>query len=536
MRTAAVNQLKDDLTDITKDSPSHTHVLMALGIVPAIVMLVFCVSRPFAGVQLRTIEAFVPIYVTAMFLNGLITAVILFAQFSILRTRALLIIANGYLYLSFMTVPYTLAFPGVFEPGRGLLGGLQSTPWLYTLRHCGFALFVLAFALCVKPGGTNKLAQSNGPQTIFSSAAMTTFAVLVLAFICIAGEPRLPTIIKDRFHFDAAMIYYAGAPIASLYVVALVLLWFRRHTVLGLWLLVVTFVHLVGVPLSFYPPPVRFSVGWYTVVVMNFFANSLVLIVLLVEISKLYVRFSLAVRAQHREREARLVTGDALAAMISHEVKQPIAAMVMRAQTGVRWLDRAVPELDKAKRELERIAADGERAGMIIDSVRANFKKETGTRASFNVDDLIDENIALVRDDLRKRRILLRIERSEVAVKVMGDRTQVQQVVLNLLMNAIEAMSSEEGDRVLSVSSNVAEEDRVMVSIADTGSGIKPEDTERVFNPLFTTKPEGMGMGLSICRSIADAHGGAIWAVPNNPKGTIFHFVLPIGMSESPRS
>jgi hypothetical protein len=121
-------------------------------------------------------------------------------------------------------------------------------------------------------------------------------------------EALLPIIINDRVRFDATWIYYAGAPMASLYLFALILLWFRqRRTVLGLWLIVVTCVHLVGVPLSFYPPPTRFSVGWYTVVIMNFWANSLVLVVLLAEISKLYARTLLGVRAQHREREAQLV-------------------------------------------------------------------------------------------------------------------------------------------------------------------------------------------------------------------------------------
>jgi hypothetical protein len=249
-------------------------MLLALGVVPGILAVIFCISRPFAGVQLRPVEAFVPFYVMAMFLNGLITAIILFAQFSILRTRALLVIANGYLFLALMAIPYTLSFPGVFEPARSLIGGLQSTPWLYIPRHCGFAMFVSAFALLKDSGVTPRPWQGNVRQMILLSVGMTTAIVLAAAFVCIADEARLPIIINDRFHFNSTWVYYAGVPMASLYILALILLWFQRHTVLGLWLMVVTCVHLVGVPLTFYPPPIRFSVGWYTVVTCWLTASS----------------------------------------------------------------------------------------------------------------------------------------------------------------------------------------------------------------------------------------------------------------------
>jgi signal transduction histidine kinase len=535
MQTAATTEAADDFAVLTGESPGPTQTLLALGVAPAILAIVFVISRPFAGVQLRPIEAFVPIYVTAMFLNGLITAVILFAQFSILRTRALLAIANGYLFLGLMTIPYTLAFPGVFEPGRSLIGGLQSTPWLYILRHCGFAMFVSAFALLKDSGITPQHWQDNVRQRILLSVAMTTTVVFAAAFVCIKGEALLPIIINDRVRFDATWIYYAGAPMASLYLFALILLWFhQRRTVLGLWLMVVTCVHLVGVPLSFYPPPTRFSVGWYTVVIMNFLANSLVLVVLLAEISKLYARTLLAVRAQHREREARLVTGDAVAAMIAHEVKQPISAIILRAETSVRRLRRPVRDFDKATEDFKQIAADGHRAGQVIDSIRANFKKDARARTSLDIDSLIGETIALVRDDLKKNRVLLKLEPGAMTTEIAGDRIQLQQVLLNLVGNAIDAMAAEDGDRVLSVRSEVTDDREVVVSIADTGRGINAQNVQRIFDPLFTTKSAGMGMGLSICRSIIEAHDGRIWVAANNPKGAVFQFALSLEMTKVP--
>jgi hypothetical protein len=308
MQTTETPDARDDLSVLTMASPSRAQKLAAFAVVPGILAVVFIILRPFAGVQLRAVDAFVPFYVTAIFVNGLITGVLLFAQFSILRSRALLVIANGYVFSALMIVPYTLSFPGVFEPGRSLIGGLQSTPWIYILRHCGFAAFVLAFALLKGSEVNTSDGQGSVRQSIALSFAATVAVVFATAFVCIAGDALLPTLISDGGHFDATWIYYAGVPIASLYVFALILLWSQRRTVLGLWLMVVSCVHLVGVPLSFYPPPIRFSVGWYTVVMINLIANSLVLVVLLYEISTHYAQLVRAINGRRREREARLLT------------------------------------------------------------------------------------------------------------------------------------------------------------------------------------------------------------------------------------
>jgi signal transduction histidine kinase len=527
VQTTETPGTREDLLVLTKASPSRTQKLLAFVVVPGILAVVFIISRPFAGVPLRAIDAFVPFYVTAILLNNLITGVLLFAQFSILRTHALLVMASGYVFAGLMIIPYTLSFPGVFEPGRSLIGGLQSTPWLYILRHCGFAMFVVAFALRNFDGNT-AYTHSSVRQSIVLSLAATVAVVLAVAFVCIAGETLLPVIINDRSHFDANWVYYAGAPIASLYGLALILLWFHRGTVLGLWLMVVSCVHLAGVPLSFYPPPTRFSVGWYTVISINLVANSLVLIVLLVEIFKLYARVLLAVRAQHREREARLVTGDAVSAMIAHEVKQPLSAMITRAETSLRWLNRSTPDLDKAKEQIKQIAADGYRAGGVIDSIRSNFKKDATVRISVDVNGLIAETVDLVRSDLQRHRILLRAEPGIGLPHIAADRSQLQQVLLNLITNAIDAMAAEEGARILSVRSEFHDDCEIVVSVADTGKGIGSQDSERVFNPLFTTKSDGMGMGLSICRSIIEAHDGRLWVASNNPKGAVFQFALSL--------
>jgi C4-dicarboxylate-specific signal transduction histidine kinase len=316
-------------------------------------------------------------------------------------------------------------------------------------------------------------------------------------------------------------------------IAAILVLWTRRRTVLDLWLMVVMFLFSIEIPLSYYPDPERFSVGWYAVRVFGALSSSIVLMVLLKEITTLYARLLGAVLAQRREREARLMTGDAVAATIAHEVKQPLTAMITSADAGLRFLDRSTPNLDKAKEAFRRIAADGHRAGAVVASIRATFKKDLRNRTSLDVNELIQEALALERGDLQKYRILVQAEPNKQLPAVRGDRIQLQQVLLNLITNAIDAMAAKDEPRVLRVASEAYEADAVVVSIADTGTGVDAQAIDRIFNPLFTTKSDGMGMGLSICRAIIEAHDGRLWFAPNTPRGAVFHFTLRANSSVS---
>ena len=162
----------------------------------------------------------------------------------------------------------------------------------------------------------------------------------------------------------------------------------------------------------------------------------------------------------------------------------------------------------------------------MVGSIRANFRTDVQDRTSFDVDELIHEALALGRGDLQKHRIAVQAEANSELPEVRGNRVQLQQVLLNLIMNAIDAMAAKDDPRILSVKSAAYESDRVIVSVADTGAGISSQHADRIFNPLFTTKSDGMGMGLSICRAIIEAHEGRLWFAPNSPRGAVFHFTL----------
>src|SRR5215216_638743 len=377
--------------------PSPGQKRLALGIVLALITALYLVVGPFGGMQLGVIHSFVAVYTTAMFVTDSITAVLLFAQFSILRSRAILVIASGYLFTAFLIVPYVLGFPGVLAP-HGVIGGLQTTAHLYLLWHCGFPLFVIGYALLKDEDRGRRFLQREVSSAIFRSVAVTAAGAAAAMFVCIkseVGDAVLPRIMLDEYRFVPEWPYVVGAPIAALCTLALVVLWFRRRSILDLFLMVVLCAYLIEVPPHYYPVPGRFSTGWYAVRVTSLLSSSIVLVVLLYEITALYGALLGAVLRQRREREARLMTGDAVAASIAHEVKQPLTAMITSADAGLRFLDRLAPNLDKAKEAFRNISADGHRAGAVVANLRANFKTDVRERTAFGINEFIQEAIAL---------------------------------------------------------------------------------------------------------------------------------------------
>jgi signal transduction histidine kinase len=505
--------------------PGRDQNRLAVGVVIGFVCVYGAVTVwPLSSVQPRRIDAFIPAYATAMIVCDSITAILLFAQFSILRSRATLTIASAYLFTACVLVLWFLTFPGVFGTAS-LIGGLQSTVWLYVVSHLGFPLFIVRYALTKDREPSTQLWHGSVRRAIGKSVATTGILVAITAAVCLVGEPLLPRLMLDASRLGP-LWPYVGFPLALVSVSALVLLWTRRRSMLDLWLMVVMCLYVIEVPLSYYPTPIRFSLGFYTVRILEMVSSSLVLIVLLYEIEALYATLLGAVLAQRRERQARLLTGDAVAATIAHEVRQPLTAMVTSADAGLRFLDRAAPNLDRAKEAFKRIAADGHRAGEVVGSIRAMFKNDVRLTDGLDVNDVIREALALERDNLQAHRILVRVESSTQLPVMQGDRVQLQQVVLNLIANAIHAMAAEDEPRLMCLRSEAHMPAGVMVSVSDTGTGVGAQDVDRIFNPLFTTKSDGMGMGLAICRSIVEAHDGRLWTVPNSPRGAIFHFTL----------
>jgi signal transduction histidine kinase len=222
----------------------------------------------------------------------------------------------------------------------------------------------------------------------------------------------------------------------------------------------------------------------------------------------------------------RVAIAGVLSGSIAHEINQPLTGIVAAASAARRWLALREPSIEEARDALDQIESAGHRAGEIVASLRGMFKKETQARNLIDINKLIFTVLAIVRHELQNHGVELRTELDESLPALEGDRIQLQQVVLNLVMNAIEAMQLA-APRILSLRSCVGKPNFVHVAVADTGTGIDPSNHNRIFSPMFTTKERGMGIGLSICRSIIESHNGRIWVTPGINKGSIFQFELP---------
>jgi two-component system, NtrC family, sensor kinase len=229
-------------------------------------------------------------------------------------------------------------------------------------------------------------------------------------------------------------------------------------------------------------------------------------------------------------RASRLTTMGAMTASIAHEINQPLAAIAANANAGLRWLARPSPDIEEVHAALKRINTDAHRAGEIIQSVRSIFKKAPQQGALVDVNAMIQEVLALVHGDLIGHQVAVKTDLDRDLAPVRADRVQLQQVILNLITNAVEAMSTVEGRlRLLSVATRRQEDEGVLIRVQDSGPGIEPGGTERIFDAFFSTKSSGMGMGLFICRSIVEAHGGHLWATSAESGGAVFNLVLPVG-------
>jgi C4-dicarboxylate-specific signal transduction histidine kinase len=223
----------------------------------------------------------------------------------------------------------------------------------------------------------------------------------------------------------------------------------------------------------------------------------------------------------------RVATMGELTASLAHEVNQPIAAALTNANTCLRWLTREHPDLEEAREAAMRIVKDQTRAAEIISRIRLLFKKSTPEWEVVDVNEAIREMIVLLRSEATRYDITVGMELAADLPRIMGDRVQLQQVLMNLIVNGIDAMKEVDGARQLAIRSQQDDDGKLIVSVCDTGVGLPPQQADQIFNAFFTTKPHGTGMGLRISRSIIESHGGRLWAADNSPRGASFCFSLP---------
>jgi C4-dicarboxylate-specific signal transduction histidine kinase len=227
-------------------------------------------------------------------------------------------------------------------------------------------------------------------------------------------------------------------------------------------------------------------------------------------------------------RVARLTMMGELVASIAHEINQPLAAIVMDGSSGLRWLNDNQRNLEEARNAFSRIVNEATRAGHVIRTLRTLVKKAVPEVAKFDINAAIEEVLVLARTELMQRQVLVRTTLFPEQQLLLGDRVLLQQVLLNLIINAKDAMSIiTDRAKIVEIRGQITESGEALILVEDNGTGLDPKTAEHIFEPFFTTKPTGMGMGLSICRSIIEAYGGRLWASPRSPHGTAFQFTVP---------
>ncbi len=512
---------------LTTSPPSRSQKRLAACVLLAL-LVALCVTAPFARVALGGTEVLLPAYAGAVFVIELITSALLLALFAVQRSSAVLALAIGYLFSGLLVVPWALTFPGVFAPLDLPAAGLQSTATFATLRRLGFPLFVLAYALLKtsEPSGQKLLESTRG--MIIGVVAVVIAVTSGLTWLVVTQDDVLPRFMSDARNISGLWQYVAAAAVL-LNLSVLSVLWTRPRSVLDFWLMFVLCTLLIElVLLSYLGGGRRLSIGWWAGRGYGFISASVVLLVLLSETTTLYAQFARSVSAERRMREDRLIAMEALSASIAHEINQPLASMVTNADAGLRWLGRQHPDLDETHAALTRIVTDGHRAGMVVDGIRTMFRNGAQARIPVNVNQVIGDVLKRCQGESQVCRVVVETELDAELPLATGNPIQLQQVMSNLVANAIDAMSpTTSRPRVLRVSSARRAHGSILVSVADSGSGLDPGIKDRIFEPFFTTKPDGMGMGLMCCRAIVEAHGGQLWAADNVPHGAIFQFTLP---------
>ena len=545
-------QAADQTGVVLVDLPAgQTQRRTALSIALAL-LLSAAVAAPFASVQLGHLDAFIPISQTLIFVTDLITSALLISQFVIVRWRAILVLASGYLFTALLDVTQLLTFPGTFAP-TGLLGaGLQTTGWLYEFWHAGFPIAVITYVVLVNQAPETRVSRKSTRTAVATSVALVIASVLVLSWLATTEDRYLPKLFLDRGTQAPTAAYFSGM-VLLLSIAALVMLWFRQRSVLDLWLIVAMCAWSLDIVIQTIAGG-RWTLGFYLSRVYALITATVVLVVLLWETMTLYARLAVSVFAERRERERRMMTLEALrierqlrqdqrlealgtlAGGIAHDFNNLLGAILGYGEMALRKA-RAGSRL---RRDIENIMIAGERGHALVERILAFSRSGVGEQVAVHVEEVVRETLTLFAAKLPEH-IVIERQLHAGSAAVMGDPTQIHQVLMNLLTNAVQAMPSGgtlrvsidrihlQAQRVVATGS-IAAREYVAMDVSDSGNGIPAEILEKIFDPFFTTKEVGVGtgLGLSLVHGIVTGLGGAIDVETTVGKGSVFKVYLPL--------
>jgi signal transduction histidine kinase len=496
--------------------------------VVVLLVLAAAVIAPFATVQAARVDAFIPVLQTVLCAADVITATLLFSQYSIQPQRALLVLASGYIFSGSFAFLQTLAFPGAYAPA-GLIGDEFNTPgWLFVLWNTTFPLAILIYALSKNAHPAAALAARSTSATIGFTVAFVLVAIAGLTWIVAAKPDYLPALYVADDRLQTRFATLVNIALGLWCATALVVLSVRKRTVLDLWLIVTLLAWMPNFLVAAIASSVRFSIGWYAARCFVLIGSCMLLAVLLTETTFLYSRLASSLILQRRERTNRLLSVDAITAAIAHELRTPLSAIALNISTALLELKSNSPALEEIRDILTDIETDTHRTAAIISSMRELSKRNTDSSASANVEDVARLVLGLMRHDLQINEVSVTTEFRGNLPEVHLDGTQLQQVLVNLVKNAIEAMMSVAPEkRHLRLATNF-NDSIVILSVHDSGPGVPAEYRKGIFDPFFTTKSGGMGLGLSICSFFLEKHRGRLQLIKSDSNGSIFEIAIPV--------
>ncbi len=502
---------------------------LAVAVVTVSTLLFVC-AVPFAKTPLARVDAFIPIYQSALVITDLITAVLLFSQFSIMRSRALLMLASGYLFTSFMAIAHALTFPGLFAPTGLLDAGPQTTAWLYMFWHAGFPILVIAYVLIGHDNAAGSARRRvSGP--ILACVGLALAAVILLTALATAGPGTLPSIM-DGNHYTTTMI----GVVSSVWLLSVAALLFvvgrRTKTLLDVWLSVVMFAWIFDIALSAVFNAGRFDVGFYSGRIYGLLASSFVLVVLLIENATLYKELAEAhdrVRERTTELEAANKELDAFSYSVSHDLRAPLRAVDFFART---LAEDYSNKLDaEATRLLGIIRSSAQRMSQLIDDLLAfsRLGRAPVRVQTVPLEPLVHQIVEDLRMQVNERRV-------EFAVGALGtvsvDPSLFRQALTNLLSNAIK-FTRDRDPAIIEVGRRreTATDGALVYYVKDNGAGFDMKYSQKlfgVFQRLHSPNDfPGTGVGLAIVQRIIVRHGGAVWAEAKPNEGATIYFTLP---------
>jgi len=512
--------------------PSAKQVQLAR-VIGGVLLAAFLVTVAFRHVQLPRVDAYVPIVNTVICLNDFLTAALLFAQFSVTRRRALLALASAYLFKTLILVPHALTFPGAFAPS-GLLGAqLQTNAYLFLSQHL---VFLLGAVIYTHLGDQRAILgeQRSAALPIILSATVVVVAVVSVTWVVTHYGAHLPPMMADPIYTTLEYRRIGRVLLILLTLTSVLVFWRRPRSMIDLWLRVALCAWVFETLLAAIVEA-RFSLVFYVSRTMGAVSSSFVLLVLLSESLMLHTRLVLSMAAREQEREGQRTAMNVMIGSIAHELRQPLTSIKANGFAGARMIAATPNDISEVRAILDDIGDSVDRANEIIDSVRTMFAASPRDRSSVDANELVRETIEIMRLELEAHGVTVHSDLASGNPTIHAHRGQLMQVLVNGMTNAIESVAGvPDRAREVRIRTRQGRAGAVSIVIEDSGRGLDPELQSCAFQPFYSTKECGMGLGLSICQSIAEAHGGTLTLLPGVTRGAVFRLELPTSGTADP--